>query len=171
MYIKLGERKFKLEYSIAPLTISMFHKDGGSMNLDIPAHTLYYNDRGHWVLYAAHPTNPPIYFDDNLIQENANILQEFKEYMLHYGHAIDPDEELDASLLDEIIDSFCNINAHQGGDYDLNLSVLHQYIYQLINSEEPIYLDYNPKYEKLLYSDGDNDHYTIEDFTDFINLQ
>lgn len=171
MYIKLGERKFKLEYSIAPLTISMYRRNGSSLNLDVPAHTLYYNDRGHWVLYAAHPTNPPIYFDDNLTKNYANIIQKFKEYMLHYGHAISPDEQLDASLLDEIIDSFCNTNAHQGEDYDWNVSIIHQYIYQLIESDEPIYLDYDPKYETIRYSDGDRDHYTVEDFTDFINLQ
>lgn len=173
MYIKLGQKKFKLEYAIPHTEITTLSDEGPS-TISIPANSLYYEDNDQYVLYASHPTQPHIYFDDNVIEDHPDIIQSFKEFMLKCVHKYNPDAELDAWLLNDLVEEYCNWCA---GDpfskedaYDIAIDVVHTYLYRLIILSNEILIDKDPKNGKVCYADRDGQHFTIEDFADFLNL-
>lgn len=168
MYIKLGHKTFPLEYTFVPTNVNILTEVGSSI-LKIPAHSLFYDDNGRWVLYAMHPSNPTIYFDDKIIEKHQHLIQDFKEYLLSYAHAIDPDSRLDNFILEDIVNTFCKMHSTEHTFYS-HRDALHQYIYQLIDDVFDIYLNYDSKTETVFYVDSAGQAYTIEDFADFLNL-
>lgn len=173
MYIKLGKKKFKLEYAIPHTEITTLSDEGPS-TISIPANSLYYADGGQYVLYASHPTKPHIYFDDNIIENHPDIIQSFKEFMFHCVHEYNPEAELDAWLLNDLVEEYCNICAatpySEGDEYDVAINVIHTYLYRLITISNEIFIDEDPKNGKICYADRDGQHFSIEDFADFLNL-
>lgn len=169
MYIKLGTKKFDLMYSLAPINIGTYTKDG-SNTLSVPANSLYYKDYDRYMLYDFHVEQPTIHFDDDLQTKYSHVIQMFQEFVLKACHQYNPDIELNSWVLDTLVESFCNDHDFELNQYELYSDVVREFLYLTFKNNDDIFINRTLDSDEVYYVDRDNQVYTLEDFADFINL-